>query len=288
VTEQRIARLPDAERRALRALAVFNRPAGPKLLAAVARLDVDQVRRALATAEAQGLIRVVDTEDGRPRVVFRHPNIREVLLAGLRAERVLPEWHAICARVLEERALENGTGDLAPVAETLAVHLERAEEPRRALRFFLLAVDHALSQFAFDDALALSRRAARLASGPAVDFDDVVAAVKATGLPCFLSNDIDGTDDAFASATGTPEPGGLHPDVVVRIIERVGREVGFVGADMMEVAPQLERRFDQAGRGTTMPTALRYLDASFAGLRLPGGRAIQPSPPSTSTGPAGR
>jgi tetratricopeptide (TPR) repeat protein len=103
---------------------------------------------------------------------------------------VLPEWHAICARVLEERALENGTGDLAPVAETLAVHLERAEEPRRALRFFLLAVDHALSQFAFDDALALSRRAARLASGPAVDFDDVVAADLAEGKALFVSGQI--------------------------------------------------------------------------------------------------
>ena len=190
VIEQRIARLPDAERRTLRALAVFNRPAGPKLLAAVARLDVDQVRRALGTVEAQGMIRVVDTEDGRPRVVFRHPNIREVLLAGLRAERALPEWHGVCARVLEERALENGDGDPAAVAETLAVHLERAEDPRRALRFFLLAVHHALSQFAFDDALALARRAARLAGGSDVDFEDVVAADLAQGKTLFLAGQI--------------------------------------------------------------------------------------------------
>jgi len=99
--------------------------------------------------------------------------------------------------------------------------------------------------------------------------EDVVAAVKATGLPCFLSNDIDGTDDAHASATGTPEPGGLHPDVVTRIIERVGREVGFVGADVMEVAPMLERRFDGQGRGTTLPTAVRYHEASLAALVRP-------------------
>jgi guanidinobutyrase len=101
--------------------------------------------------------------------------------------------------------------------------------------------------------------------------DDVVAAVRATGLPCFLSNDIDGTDDAFASATGTPEPGGLHPAVVERIIDRVGREVGFVGADLMEVAPMLERRFDASGRGTTMPTAVRYVEASLAALLRPRG-----------------
>jgi agmatinase len=93
--------------------------------------------------------------------------------------------------------------------------------------------------------------------------DDVVAAVRATGLPCFLSNDIDGTDAAWASATGTPEDGGLQPEVVERIIERVGREVGFVGADLMEVAPMLERR----AAGTTLGTALRYLDTTFAALR---------------------
>jgi agmatinase len=58
----------------------------------------------------------------------------------------------------------------------------------------------------------------------------------------------------------------LHPDVVVRIIERVGREVGFVGADLMEVAPMLERHRNQKGQSPTMTTALRYLDATFAGL----------------------
>jgi tetratricopeptide (TPR) repeat protein len=188
--EQRLARLGDVERRTLRALAVFNRPAGPKLLAAVARVEVDQVRRALGTAESQGLIRVVDTEDGRPRVVFRHPNLREVLLAGLRTEGTLAQWHAVCAAVLEERALGNGSGDLAAVAETLAVHLERAGETARALKFFVLAVDHALSQFAFDDALMLARRAARLAADSATPVDEAVRADLAEGRALFLCGQI--------------------------------------------------------------------------------------------------
>jgi tetratricopeptide (TPR) repeat protein len=188
--EQRLGRLGDVERRTLRALAVFNRPAGPKLLGAVARVDVDQVRRALGTAESQGLIRVVDTEDGRPRVVFRHPNIREVLLAGLRNEGALAQWHAVCAAVLEERALQNGSGDLAAVAETLGVHLERAGELGRALKFFILAVDHALSQFAFDDALMLARRAARIAAAPETPLDDVVRADLAEGRALFLCGQI--------------------------------------------------------------------------------------------------
>ncbi|MDP2343694.1 MAG: arginase family protein [Deltaproteobacteria bacterium] len=98
---------------------------------------------------------------------------------------------------------------------------------------------------------------------PEKGIDDVVAAVKATGLPCFLSNDIDGTDAAVASACGTPEPAGLSIDVVDRIIERVGREVGYVGADLMEVAPLLEEQ----PQPETLATAARYLSTTFAALR---------------------
>ena len=86
--------------------------------------------------------------------------------------------------------------------------------------------------------------------------------MKATGLPCLLSNDIDGTDAAFASATGTPEPQGIHPDFVVTLIERLGAEVGLVSADLMEVAPMLESE----APSTTLQTAVRYLDATLAAL----------------------
>jgi len=195
VVEQRLGRLSDIERKALRALAVFNRPSGPKLLAAVAQIDVDQVRRALATAEGQGLIRVVDTEDGRPRVVFRHPNIREALIKGLKEEGALESWHAVCASALEARALKSFAGlpgvvdkavVLAPVAETLAVHLERAGDDARAVSFFVMAVDHALSQFAFEDALATARRAARIASSSPIGADEVVRVDLAVGKTLFL------------------------------------------------------------------------------------------------------
>ncbi len=68
---------------------------------------------------------------------------------------------------------------------------------------------------------------------------DVVNAVRATGLPVYVSNDIDGTDIAFADATGTPEPGGLEPSFVRALIQELGREVGLVGGDVVEVAPPL-------------------------------------------------
>lgn len=197
VVEQRISRMGDAEKRTLRALAVFNRPAGPKLLAAVARIEVDQVRRALSTAEAQGLIRVVDAEDGRPRVVFRHPNIRESLLKALKQEGSLASWHEVCAGVLEVRA----RGNLPPIAETLAVHFERAGEVVRAVRFFVMAVDYALSQFAFEDALAIARRAARLVSaGRGLDKDDVVRTDLAVAKALFLCGHIPECRAFIASA----------------------------------------------------------------------------------------
>lgn len=90
----------------------------------------------------------------------------------------------------------------------------------------------------------------------------IVDAVVAAGLPVFISNDIDGTDAAFASAAGTPEGDGLHPDVVDDIIARVGEVCDVVGADLMEVAPVLEAE----APGTTLHTAVRYLQTTLQTL----------------------
>ncbi len=55
--------------------------------------------------------------------------------------------------------------------------------------------------------------AAEVARDPRGALDAVVAAVRASGARgVYLSNDVDGPDEAWADATGTPEPGGLHPD----------------------------------------------------------------------------
>ena len=92
--------------------------------------------------------------------------------------------------------------------------------------------------------------------------DGIIAALKNTGLPVLISNDIDGTDAAFASAAGTPEENGLHPDLVDDVIARVGRELDVVGADLMEVAPLLETH----AAGTTLHTAVRYLQTTLRAL----------------------
>jgi agmatinase len=81
--------------------------------------------------------------------------------------------------------------------------------------------------------------AEQVRADPEASLDAVIAAVRATGLPVYFSNDIDGTDAADADATGTPEPDGLEVMWLCRLIRRLGAEVGLVGADLVEVAPLL-------------------------------------------------
>ncbi len=84
----------------------------------------------------------------------------------------------------------------------------------------------------------------------------------------YFSNDIDGTDSAWADATGTPEPDGLEPDFVVELIRRLGSTVGVLGGDVMEVAPPLRDRPDSSER--TVALAVRYLRETLSAiLRVP-------------------
>jgi agmatinase len=93
---------------------------------------------------------------------------------------------------------------------------------------------------------------------PSGQLDALLAHVKSTGVRgVYFSNDIDGTDAKWADATGTPEPNGLEPDWVVELIRRLGREVGLLGGDVMEVAPSLTPTPQSAPR--TLALAARYL-----------------------------
>ena len=93
---------------------------------------------------------------------------------------------------------------------------------------------------------------------PAAALDAIVAHVKASGVrSVYFSNDIDGTDDRWADATGTPEPGGLTPEFVSELVARLGREVGLAGGDVMEVAPGIGRSAE--GNARTVSLGARYL-----------------------------
>ena len=110
--------------------------------------------------------------------------------------------------------------------------------------------------------------AAEVNRDPGAALDAIVAHVKASGVTSvYFSNDVDGTDEAHADATGTPEPGGLEPGFVVELVRRLGREVGLAGGDVMELAPELGRTPE--GNARTVALAARYLretiDAALGG-----------------------
>lgn len=88
--------------------------------------------------------------------------------------------------------------------------------------------------------------------------EEIIQGFEALGVTAlYVSNDIDGTDSAFASATGTPESGGLTPDQVDEITFLVGKRFPLIGADLVEVAPPLSRAEGEPER--TLNTASRYL-----------------------------
>ncbi len=92
---------------------------------------------------------------------------------------------------------------------------------------------------------------------PKAQLEALIAHVKSTGVRgVYFSNDIDGTDEKWADATGTPEPLGLEPDWVVELIRRLGTDVGLLGGDVMEVAPSLTPQPHSASR--TLALAARY------------------------------
>jgi agmatinase len=107
--------------------------------------------------------------------------------------------------------------------------------------------------------------AAECRRDPARALDDLVLHLRSVGAKSvYFSNDIDGTDEAYADATGTPEPEGLEPDFVVELIRRVGRDVGLLGGDLMELAPPLQPRPDSTAR--TVRLAVRYLTETMTAI----------------------
>jgi agmatinase len=100
---------------------------------------------------------------------------------------------------------------------------------------------------------------------PKAALDAIVAHVKRTGVrSVYFSNDIDGTDERFVDATGTPEPHGLEPDFIVELVTRLGREIGLTAGDVMEVAPPIART--PGGAARTLAVAARYARATALAL----------------------
>ena len=85
--------------------------------------------------------------------------------------------------------------------------------------------------------------------------DAVMAHLQSRGVESvYFTNDIDGTDAAWADATGTPEAAGLTPEWIVALIRRLGA-LGICAADVVEVAPPL----GPDGGARTVALAARYV-----------------------------
>jgi agmatinase len=82
---------------------------------------------------------------------------------------------------------------------------------------------------------------------------EVAARIRAVvgAQPCYLSFDIDALDPAHAPGTGTPEIGGLASWQAQAILRRLGG-LGFVGMDIVEVAPAYDVAEITALAGATM------------------------------------
>ncbi|MBK22728.1 MAG: arginase [Halobacteriovorax sp.] len=75
-------------------------------------------------------------------------------------------------------------------------------------------------------------------NGPEKIADQIISQFNSQGVTkIYISFDIDAIDSEYASATGTPEEGGLRPHEASLIIDRVASQFETIGADLVEVAP---------------------------------------------------
>lgn len=94
-------------------------------------------------------------------------------------------------------------------------------------------------------------------SSPSYTIDAIISHLKKNNVKqIYFSNDIDGTDETFALATGTPASKGLTPDFVLGLIAALGQSFELVAADIMEVAPDLAP--NQKDRVATCKLAAQY------------------------------
>ena len=78
-------------------------------------------------------------------------------------------------------------------------------------------------------------------SGRLVPIDQMVSRLRdLRGLPLYLTVDLDWFDPAVMPGTGTPEPGGFLWQHFAELVNEL-RNHNLVGADVVELAPQLDR-----------------------------------------------
>jgi agmatinase len=77
----------------------------------------------------------------------------------------------------------------------------------------------------------------------------------------YLTVDIDGVDPAYAPGTGTPEPGGLTSEDLLRAMDLLGACDAIGAMDLMEVAPKLDPTESTQRLGAN--AVVRFLESKF-------------------------
>ena len=163
--EQRVARLGDDVRRVLSIAAVVGPRFDLRVLERVSGRPLDELLETLERATGARLVE--ESPDVVGRFVFAHALIRDTLYRGLGAAR-RARLHQLVGEALEAPAA--GAPEL-PLAD-LAYHFANAADadPSKAVRYSLLAADHALRQLAYEQAaLDYERALAALRLRPEVD-----------------------------------------------------------------------------------------------------------------------
>ncbi len=145
VLAQRLAALPETQRRLLEAIAVAGRPIARDLAARAAQIPSDQAREALAALRDAQLVR---PSAGPRKSQFEayHDRIRQAVYDAL-DEPARRLWHRSIADALAIAG--------EPEAEAMFVHLRGAGDVGRALRFAERAAEDAVAALAFDHAAQL-------------------------------------------------------------------------------------------------------------------------------------
>jgi len=118
---RRLERLDENEKQALTAAAVIGRSLDFKLLAAISKIDVDELFTIIEKAQRMGII-VASSQNPETSFCFAHELVRQTLLAGISAPRK-QHLHAEVANAIERLH----TGDANERAGEIAEHLLKAE-----------------------------------------------------------------------------------------------------------------------------------------------------------------
>ncbi len=194
--EQRVARLGDEVRRVLSIAAVVGPRFDLRVLERVSGRPLDELLEALERATVARLVE--ESPDMVGRFVFAHALIRDTLYRGLGAAR-RARLHQLVGEALEAPAA--GAPEL-PLAD-LAYHFANAADadPSKAVRYSLLAADHALRQLAYEQAaLDYERALAALRLQPEVDARERAALLVALGHARWRAGERVRAREAFLAA----------------------------------------------------------------------------------------